>query len=142
MDDVKRILPVTHYDDSADGFAFSVPLGDAFTEVGPVGDHTQVANQHRRSIVGRDRDVLDIAERFDIADPTYQVIGASHFEDPSTDFVVARADLVDDSPQRNVQRQQSIWIYLNLVLPDETADRCDFCDSRNSLERVANLPVL
>ncbi len=41
-----------------------------------------------------------------------------------------------------MQSQQAVWIQLDLILTNETADGRDFRDPRHGLKRIANLPVL
>src|SRR5262249_49384009 len=76
------------------------------------------------------------------AETADQVARSGHFENTAADFVVAGANLVDDRLQGYMQCQQTIRIQFDLILSDESANRRNFGNSRNRLERVANLPIL
>ena len=95
VDHVERVLPVAHHDDAADRLALAVPFRHAFAQVGSETHHAQIADQHRRAVVGRDRDLLEIGERMDVAQAADHVVGARHLEHAPADFAVAVANLVD-----------------------------------------------
>ena len=142
VDDVERVLAVAHDHDTADGLAFTVPLRDPFAQIGTIRHDPQIAHEHRRAIVGRDGDLLDIRQGPDVADSSHQVVCAGHFQHPAAYLIIAGPDPVDDGLQGDVQSQQAVWIQPDLILSNETTDRRDFGDPRHGLERIANLPVL
>src|SRR6266700_5235635 len=43
IDNVQRIHPLTHYDNSTDGFALSIPLRNSFADVGTEAHCSQIA---------------------------------------------------------------------------------------------------
>ena len=49
LDDVERVLAVAHHDDSADGVAIAVEIGDAAPDLRAKCDGCHVAQQHRRA---------------------------------------------------------------------------------------------
>ncbi len=142
IDDVQRVLAVAHDDDTAHRFALAVPLGNALSQVGTVRDDAQITHQHRSTIAGCNRDFLDVRQGPDITHSSHQVVGAGHFKHPPAYLVVAGPDFVDDGLQGNMQSQQAFRIQLDLILANESPDRGDLRDSRHSLQRIANLPVL
>ena len=70
----------------------------------------------------------------DIPDSSHQIVGTCHFKYPPPYFIVASPDFVDDGLKGNVQREQAIWVQLDLILTNKTADGRDFRDARHSFE--------
>src|SRR5882762_1640787 len=60
VDDGEGVLPIAHHHDPADRLAVAVPLGGALPQVGSQTHHAQVSYQHRRAIIGCDRNVFEI----------------------------------------------------------------------------------
>ena len=77
----------------ADRFAFALPFGDAFADVRPEGDRSQIADQHGRAVLGRDGNGFQIAQRTQIAEAANHVFGPAHFEQAPADFIRAGREL-------------------------------------------------
>ena len=142
IDNVQRVLAVAHDDDAAHRFAFAVPIRNAFSQIGTQRHDAQIPHQHGSAIAGCNGDLFDVSQGSDIPDSSHQIVGTCHFKYPPPYLIVARPDFVDDGLQRYAQREQAIWVQLDLILTNKTADGRDFRDARHSLERVAHLPVL
>ena len=142
VDDIQRVHAVAHHDNPAHGFSFALPFRHAFADIRPERDRSQVADQHRRAILGRDRHGFQIVQRAQIAEAANHVFGPAHFEQASADFVRAAANFFDDSRERNAVGAKFFGIEIDLILPNEAADGGDFGNARNGLELVAQIPVL
>src|SRR6516225_2162006 len=142
VDDVQRILAVTHHHDTADGFPLPVPFRDALPEVRTKADHPKITHQNRRAILATHGYASQIIKGLDVAQAADQVAGARHLQHASTNLIVAVANFIDDRLERHVQGEQPIWVELDLVLPDEAADASDLSNSRYRFELVPNVPIL
>ena len=62
VDDVERVLPVAHHDDTADGLPFAVPFGNSLSQVGPKAHDAEVAHQHGNAVASRDGNLFEVGE--------------------------------------------------------------------------------
>src|SRR5579859_5037654 len=59
----ERVHAVTHDDDAADSFAFSVPFGNSFPNVRAKGDGTKVADEDRSAVFRCNRNAFEVLDR-------------------------------------------------------------------------------
>ena len=142
VDDVQRIHALAHDDDAADGFAFAIPFRNPFADIRAEAHRSQIAQQHRRSILAADGNRCEIVQRAQIAEAADHVFRAAQVEHATADFVRAHLHFVDDRRKRNAVGEQLVGIELHLILPDEAADAGDFRNSGHGLQRIAQMPVL
>ena len=58
---IEGVLALAHDDDTADGFALAVPVGNAIADIGAEAYGAQVANQDRSAVLAADGDGFKIA---------------------------------------------------------------------------------
>src|SRR4029434_5077550 len=90
----------------------------------------------------RDDDVLEIADRFNQPYSAHDGPGAVGFQYVAADVLVAVAHRLDDVAERQVVGAKARRIDVDLVLLYMSADGRDFGDTRNSIQLVADEPVL
>src|SRR5271166_6376381 len=78
----------------------------------------------------------------DISETADHIVRSRHLQHTPTNFTVTVADFVYHRFQRDLEREQSIRIELDLVLLYEAADGGDLRDSRHGFERIAHVPIL
>ena len=142
IDDAQGIHSVAHHDNAANGFAFALPLGNTFANVRPERNCSQIADEHRRAVLGCDGNGFQVAQRTQIAKSANHVFGPAHFEHASTDFVRAGSHSVNHRRERNAVGAEFVGVEVDLVLANESADGGYLGHSGNSFELVAQIPVL
>src|SRR5437879_2664842 len=142
IDDGQSIHPIAHDDDACDGLPFALPLGDAFANVRPEADRTQIPHKDWCSVLRGDRYRLQVAQGAQIPEPTDHVLRAADYEQATADFICAGAHFLNHRRKGNAIRAQLGWIDIDLVLLDESADCCDFRYTGNGFELIAQVPVL
>ena len=66
IDDRQSVEAVAHHDDAAHGLALSLPFRNAFPHVRAERHRAEILHQDGSSVLGHERDVLQISERFQI----------------------------------------------------------------------------
>src|SRR5207247_11074382 len=101
------VLAIAHDDNSAHRFAFAVPLSDSEPQVGPDRHPGHVTHPHRAAILpDADRDLPDVLDATEIAEPADRVVGARHLYGPRPDVLVRPANGIDHLPRGRPVRQQ------------------------------------
>ena len=126
IDDVERVLAVTHHHDAADGFAAPVQLSNAAPDVATQMHRGHVFHVNRCTVLDLEDDVLNILNFFDVASAANVILRGRNLEDFAADIGVAHFDRVYDFAERDVVGNERIWIEIDLVLFYESADRRDF----------------
>src|SRR6185295_20308442 len=67
---------------------------------------------------------------------------AARFDDSPADIVIAALQRVGDALNREAVGPQTAGVDIDLILPDEPADRRDLGDAGDALQRVPEVPVL
>ncbi len=142
IDDVERVLAVTHHHDAADGLAFAVQLRDAAPDVAAEMHGADVLHVNRRAVLHFQDNVFDVLDAFDVAAAADEIFGCRDLESLAADIGVAHFDRVDDVAERDVVGDERVWIEIDLVLLYETADGRDFRNAFHRRERVAQIPIL
>src|SRR6266545_2158494 len=142
VNDVDRILAVAHYDDAANDFAASIQLDHAAPQICAEMDVPHIFQIIRRAVLHFENDVLDVLNFFDVAAAANVILGGCDLEDFAADVGVAHLDCADDVAKRDVVSDQRVWIEIDLVLLDETANRRDFRDAFHRRKRVTQIPIL
>ena len=142
VDYVEGIEAVTHDDNAANGFALSLPVGRAAALVGSKRDCAQIAHQHGRAILGCDRNIFEIGEGAQIAEAADHVLGSAHLQHVSADFVRTLTDFFDHRGGGDAIRVELLGIEVDLILAYESANAGHLCYAGNSLELIAQIPVL
>ena len=100
-------------------------------------------HQNRRTFLIRaDDNLLQVLHRLRIAPAPDHVLGPGELQQPTTDFLVAGTDRLDDGGQRHVVGEEPVGVDRDLVLLHEAADRRDFCYAGNALEVIPEIPIL
>jgi hypothetical protein len=93
-DHFEGVLPVAGHDDASDDFAFAIELVDSSALVRGHLHAGDVANQHRRSLVAFDSEVLNVAGPAQVSLAAHHVFGLRHFDDPPAHVAIGVADHV------------------------------------------------
>src|SRR5439155_19299044 len=129
--------------DPTDGLSSSIPLGDPEPQVGPDRHPGHIADPYRAPILSdADRDLLDVTDPTEVAEPADRVVGARHLYGPRPDVLVGPAHGRDDLARRYAVGEEPGRVEQHLVLPHEPAQTRDLGHARHRLERVAHLVVL
>ncbi len=131
FDDAERVFTVAHDDDTANGLAFPVQIGDAAADVRAEHDVAKVLDQDGRAafFIRTDDYILDVREISYVAAPAHHVFTAGKLHQAPADVVVAFPDRTGDPIDGDFVGEESVWIDVDLVLPDETANGGDFRNS-------------
>src|SRR5947208_7208684 len=129
VDDVERVLAVTHHHDAANDFAAPIEFGHAAPDVAAMVDVSNILQVNRRAVFDFENDVLDVLNLFDVAATADVVLGRGDLENLAAHVGVTHLDRVDHVAERDVVSDESVWIEIDLVLLYESADRRDFSDS-------------
>ena len=136
------VLAVALQGDAADHFALAVELGDAAALFGPELDARHVTQQHRRTALHLERDLLKIAGVAEIAAAAHDILGLRHLDHAAADIAVAGANRGRKLWKREAIGLQFLGIDNNLILLDEAADACHFGDPLGLGQLIAQIPVL
>src|SRR5205807_4876669 len=90
VDNLERVLSITHYYDSADDFALTIQLSHAASQRAAKMDLTDVLYVHRRAVFNLEYDVLDVGDAFEITAAAHEIFRGRDFEGFSTHVAVAR----------------------------------------------------
>ncbi len=142
VDDGESVHTVAHDDDAADGFAFTVPFGDALADVRAERNGAEVADEDGCAVLGGHWDGFEVLQRAQVAQAANHVASAGHFENAAADFVGGIANAVDDHGERNVVGAKFVGVDVYLILLNEAAHGGDFSDARNGFELKAKIPIL
>ena len=142
VDDIERVLAVTHHNNPADGLPASVQLGDAAPDIPAEMHRADVLQINRRAVFDFEDDVLNVLDFLDVAAPADVILCGRDLENFSTDVGVAHFDGVDHLAERNVVGNERVWIEIDLVLFYETTNRRDFGHAFHGRERVTEIPIL
>src|SRR5438876_105646 len=123
--------------------AIPVPPSDPEPQVGPDRHPSHIADPHRTPILpDGDRDLFDVPDSTEVAEPADRVVRARHLYGPRPDVLVRPANGIDHLPRGGSVRQQSRRVEQDLVLAHEAAQARDLGHAWHGLERVAHLEVL
>src|SRR5436190_10781132 len=142
IDDVERVLAVTHHDNAANGFAFAVQFRDPAPDIAAEMHGAHVLHVNWRAFIDFQDNVFDVGDAFDVAAATHEIFRGRDLESLAAYVGVARFDRTDDVAERDVVGDESVWIEVDLVLLYEAADRRDFGDALHRLERITEIPIL
>src|SRR5262249_54100808 len=142
IDDIERILAITHDDDTTDALAPAVEFGQTAPDVTAEMHHRDIFQINRRPVFDFEDNVLDVLDLFDVSAATDVILGRCNLGNLAAHIGIARLDRADDVAQRDVVSDERIWIEIDLVLLHETTNRGDFCDAFHRLERVTKIPIL
>ena len=143
LDDIKRILPVSHDDNPADDITFAIEIGNAAPDLRSERDIGYVAQQHRCARLGCfDGYLAQIFGRFYIAAATHHEFLAVPLDEAATDLVVAAFDGVHDFNDANPVCLQFHGIHCHLILLLEPAESRHFGNARCALQRIPQYPIL
>src|SRR5205807_679570 len=134
---IEGIQPIPHDDNAAHRLAFAVPLRDTFPQVWAEGNGAQIFDEYGRSVLSHDRDVCQIIERLQIAQPANHVSRTAQFQYATTDFIRARLDAVDNGREGYAISEQLVRIKLHLILAHEPTNTRDFGHTRNGCQLIA-----
>src|SRR6266568_5648972 len=97
VDYVQCVLAVAHHHNPAHGFAFALPLGDAFADFRSKYDRPQIAQEYRCAVFGGDWHVFQITERAQVSQSAHHVARAIHLQHTAANFVGTGAHTVNHS---------------------------------------------
>src|ERR1700731_514363 len=101
-----------------------------------------VLDVNRRAVFDFEHDIFDVGDAFEITAAAHKIFRGRDLESFSAYVAVARLHAINDIAQRNAVREKRVWIDIDLVFLDETADRRDFGDAFHGFKRVAQVPIL
>src|SRR5207247_6877404 len=140
VDHSECVLPIAHHHDPTDGLSSSIPLGDPEPQVGPDRHPGHIADPYRAPILSdADRDLLDVTDPTEVAEPADRVVGARHLYGPRPDVLVGPAHGRDDLARRYAVGEEPGRVEQDLVLPHEPSPTRDPRQTRTRTERVAHL---
>ena len=142
MDDFQRILTIAGHRDAGHHFAFAVEFGEPPTLVGCQLDPCDVADQHRRALVGLDHQAFNIVLAAQVALAAHHVLGLGHFHHAATYIPIGVADHLGDLHQRNAIGAQFHRIDSDLIGLHEATNRSDFRHAMGLGQLIAQIPVL
>src|SRR4029077_8536692 len=142
IDDVERVLAVTHHDNTANGLAFAVQFRDPAPNIAAEMHGAHVLHVNRRAFIYFQHNVFDVGDAFDVAAATHEIFRGPNLESLAAYVGVARFDRADDVAERDAVGDERVWIEIDLVLLHEAADRGDFRDAFHGGKRVAQIPIL
>src|SRR6185437_7824068 len=142
IDHIQRICALPHDDDSANGLAFAIPFGNAFTDIRSKADCTQIAQQDGRAVVAADCRVGKIVQRMQIPEAADHVACAVHIQLAPANLARTRFYPVDHSGERNAIGEQLVRVKLHMILLHISADAGDLRNALNSFQLIAKLPIL
>ena len=74
IDDVERVLAVTHHDDPANGLAFAVQFRDPAPDIAAEMHGADVLQVNRRAVIDFQDNVFDVRDVFDVAAATHEIL--------------------------------------------------------------------
>src|SRR2546428_5743916 len=80
VDDVERVLAVTHYHDSTDDFALAVQLGYAASQRTAKMNSADVLHIDRCAVFHFEHHVLDVGDAFEITAAAHEIFRRRNFE--------------------------------------------------------------
>src|SRR5262249_35001378 len=134
LDDLARVLALAHQDDRLDQVVFVVLAEHPEADGGPDPDRSDVAHAHRRALLGRHHDVLDVARGLHQADPAHhqRVFAATKIAAPGVRVI--RGDGIEDLLERQLVSAQPLRVERDLVLLDAAAPGHDVRHARDLFE--------
>ncbi len=120
------ILAITHDDDAAHHFPFTVELGQAAPALGP-GDHIRHVTQQQwgATHIGTERDLLQILHAFQIAVGAHHVLRFRHLDDGGAGLLIALLDGGLYKGERDAVGAQLVRVDPHLILAHHAADGGD-----------------
>src|SRR5438552_3032275 len=122
INDVERILAVTHHNDPANGLAFAIQFRDPAPDIAAEMHGAHVLHVNWRAFIHFQHNVFDVSDAFDVAAATHEIFRGRDLESLAAYVGVARFDRAG----RLQHPAQRVWIEVDLVLLYEAAERCDF----------------
>ncbi len=101
---------------------FTIPLGDAFSNVRAKSYAAEIPHQDRSPVFAAHGNRLKIIERLQVAEAANHVLRSAEVEHSTAHFVCACLHPVDDHRQGNVVGQQLVRVEPYLVLLHVAAD--------------------
>src|SRR5262249_26449176 len=140
--DRKRVLAVALAGDAGRNFALAVKLGDAAAFVRCQLHARHILEQYWCPALRLEHDLFEIRDAAQIPSTAHHVLGLGQLHHATADIHVGSPDGILDFGQWNVEGLETAWVNDDRVLPDETADACDFGYTLCFVERQTHLPVL
>jgi hypothetical protein len=132
---------VTRDDDAADRLRTAF-VQDAATQSRPQADVRDVLDAYGNVVCRFDRRLFDIFERFDEPETADDILDLVDLDRARTDVGVRRANRLEYFLERYAVGAHRVRIDVDLVLANESSDRCDLRNSARRLQRVADDPIL
>src|SRR5439155_551232 len=129
VDDIERVLAVTHHDDAANDFATPIEFRYTAPDITAEMDVCDIFQINRRAVLDFENNVLDVLDLLDVAAAANVILGRRDFEDLAAYVGIAHLDRADDVAERDVVSNERVWIEVDLILLNEAADRCDLGDA-------------
>src|SRR5207244_5259009 len=142
INDVERVLAVTHHDDPANRLAFAVQFRDSAPDIAAKMHGAHVLHVNRCAFIDFQHNVFDIGDAFDVAAATHEIFRGRDLESLAAYVGVAGFDRADDLAERDVVGDERVWIELDLILLYEATDRRDLRNAFHRGQRVAQIPIL
>ncbi|GBE30776.1 hypothetical protein BMS3Bbin04_01812 [bacterium BMS3Bbin04] len=149
VDGGKCILTEPHHNNSCNNFTFTVPFRYPTAEFGTDDNVGNLLHQDRVTVsVCAQSYLFDLVNNFligialEVAQPTNEILGFGHFNQPSADILIRSLELHFQVLERDVQGGQLVRINDNLVLLDESADACNFSHTGYCLQLITHVPIL
>ena len=143
IDDRERVLALPHHDDSGDGVARAVPIGDTAPQIGTEDHLSDVLDAHRYAgWRRRERYFGNVLFGPHVAAAAHHILRACKLQQAPAHVVVATADSLDDSCNWDVVGLQLCGIDVHLVLAHEAAERGHLGHAGHGAKLVAQEPVL
>src|SRR5207302_3596376 len=122
VDHAQCVLTIAHDHNSAHRFALAIPLSDPESEVGPDRHAGHVTDPHRAAVLpDTDRDLLDVPDSTEVAEPADRVVRARDFHRAGPDVLVGPAHHGYDLARRDAVGEEPGRVEQHLVLAHESA---------------------
>ena len=139
----QRVGARSHHNDAAYRLALAVPVGETAPDLRPDGDVGDIGERERRPPgADAERDLLEVADVLDIAEPAHHVLAFAHLDQPPADVRVGALDGGLDGAERHTVGAQPHRVDLDLVLAHEAAEGGDLRDPVDRHQTVLEVPVL
>ncbi len=142
MQGLQRVFTVAHDDNAPGHLALAVILRHAPTDLRPIADAGNVAQQHGHAATAVDDDLAKISKAFKIAGGAHHILGLPHLQQRAAALLVRPLHRINYLLVGNIQRPHPYRIGDDLILAYHAADAGDLRHVGDSFQLKLKRPVL